>query len=196
MTAIVFFDVDGVVNVYGVEHEGDVYDPATHFDPELCARFVDWATAHSARIVLTSQWREYFPREQVARWVNAAARAGGSRHEIEINDHTMLGYQRLSDNCGGSRGEEIAHWIRMHAKDGDRPVVVDDKPVGCCHWIHASCNRYQGFTATVAAEADMILSRKQPWPSGVPSLVEMYRDPQAPDSLADRQKNSPFTRTK
>jgi hypothetical protein len=120
MTRIVFLDIDGVLNCtdFRAQHggagavlAGEPHDPSTHLDAVRIERFNLVTEATGAVVVLSSSWRCLFGPTRT----EVMLRAKGLRAP-------MIG---STPRVHGSRGNEIAEWLRG-CTDVDSFVVLDD----------------------------------------------------------------------
>lgn len=110
MSAILFLDVDGVLNCLNTWGSCD-----DMIDPDCCARLLNLLERTQARVVLSSSWRGMAPLEK------RLERAGVMAHVIGRTPH-----KRTNDQV---RGHEIELWMRSHPAElgeGGRYAIVDD----------------------------------------------------------------------
>lgn len=131
MNRVLFLDIDGVLNskpylalrpeAAGCPPEGG--DWSLRFDPALVARLQALLDRASAKVVLSSSWRN---DQNVAR---SALAVGLSQLDYVASLVRRRGAPRaeLIDRCpDGDRGPSIIAWVRAHAHEVRSWVAVDD----------------------------------------------------------------------
>lgn len=126
--SVIFLDIDGVLNrERTIERIGEY----TGLDDELVRRFLSVVRRTGADVVLSSTWRF-----EAAMKAAVAARI------------RLVG---ITDDLGGSRGEEISRWLARHS-EYDRHAVIDDDRNMVPGLSAFFTNPRLGLTTAIAAE--------------------------------------------
>ena len=124
MTAVLFLDVDGVLNSARWLRAGHMKQApnAEHFDPAACARLERIIAATGCDLVLSSSWRIIATTQEIAEILHArgcpsARFLGDTPHWRTVTSGAIVG-------AHDRRGSEIQEWLDAHPEH--RPFVILD----------------------------------------------------------------------
>ena len=117
---VIFLDIDGVLNVYGTEHDefGQIFHD--HFVENL--RTIINET--SAKIVISSTWR--FAGLQRMKDLWKFRNLPGEVIDITIDCHDLIKEGRFKNYDDVERGHEIQDWVDDNNHRIEQYVILDD----------------------------------------------------------------------
>lgn len=150
---ILFLDIDGVLN-HSRACASSVKNSS--LDPENVAHFNHIIQATAAKIVISSDWRWFYPYEQLCQLLREAGVAG------EFLGTTSTLWLEQSNQVWMSRGAEIGEWLETYGYEGNFVILddCDDIAPYLDRWVRT--DPHKGLTEIKAQQAIAMLKTKQP----------------------------------
>lgn len=112
---IIFLDIDGVLNKKTSVHSSNT----GHLDPHNIIQFNHIIRATSAKVVISSDWRWFYPWHQLLQVLREAGLEG------DLLGTTSTDWLARSENLWLSRGHEIGEWLQTQ-QHPEKWIILDD----------------------------------------------------------------------
>jgi hypothetical protein len=154
---IVFFDVDGALNINGTN--GDDDSPFPSFSRECLKNLSHVVYETGASLVISSSWRYIVLNgDMTTRGFAYMMRTHGLTSLAKVIGTTRADHEE--DRGNDTRADQIRHWLRMYTEPLESFVILDDDWIGGFGDKFIQTNPSMGFTAEQAEEAIRILGKE------------------------------------